>query len=120
MHPFPQIPHVTAQVSVRQALIAMTQNPIGACCVIDEWNKLTGIITDGDIRRMIQHTENLHGITAGQIASVNPRKILHNCRLGDAIELMESGKSQVNVLPVVDEENHLLGIIRIHDAWGSK
>jgi arabinose-5-phosphate isomerase len=118
MHPFPKIPHATLQTPIRMVLVAMTENPLGACCIVDGENKLVGIITDGDIRRLIQKTENLQGIQADAIAVQTPRKILATDRLGDAIALMESGPFQVNVLPVVDESDHLLGILRLHDAYG--
>ncbi|MDR2436342.1 MAG: KpsF/GutQ family sugar-phosphate isomerase [Puniceicoccales bacterium] len=118
MHLFPRVPHVTLDAAIRTVLIAMTENPLGACCVVDEKDELLGIITDGDIRRLIRKTENLQGIRAYDIACTNPRKILPSASLGDAIALMESGPSQVGVLPVVDEHNCLLGLLRLHDAYG--
>ncbi|MDR2677606.1 MAG: KpsF/GutQ family sugar-phosphate isomerase [Puniceicoccales bacterium] len=118
MHPFPRIPHVSPDAPVRTALIAMTENPLGVCCVVAGENRLFGTITDGDIRRLIQKTENLQGIRARDVACVHPRKILPSATLGDAIALMELGPSQVGVLPVVDECDQLLGILRLHDAYG--
>jgi arabinose-5-phosphate isomerase len=118
MHPFPRIPHVPPDAAIRTALIAMTENPLGVCCVIAEGNRLLGIITDGDIRRLIQKTENLQGIRARDVACTHPRKISPTATLGDAIALMESGPSQVGVLPVVDESDQLLGVLRLHDAYG--
>ncbi|MDR0727297.1 MAG: KpsF/GutQ family sugar-phosphate isomerase [Puniceicoccales bacterium] len=118
MHPFPQVPHVSPDAAIRMALIAMTENPLGACCVVGEKNELLGIITDGDIRRLIRKTENLQGIRACDVAYAHPRKILPSASLGDAIALMESGPSQVGILPVVDEHGRLLGLLRLHDAYG--
>jgi arabinose-5-phosphate isomerase len=118
MHPFPRIPHVQPDAAIRAALIAMTENPLGVCCVVTGENELFGIITDGDIRRLVQRTENLQGIRARDVACTHPRKILPTATLGDAIALMESGPAQVGVLPVVDEYDHLLGILRLHDAYG--
>ncbi|MDR1456647.1 MAG: KpsF/GutQ family sugar-phosphate isomerase [Puniceicoccales bacterium] len=118
MHHFPNLPHVPPDASVRIVLLAMTENPLGACCIVGEENNLLGIITDGDIRRLIQRTENLQGFSAQDIACHIPRKILPSATLGDAIAIMEMGPSQVGVLPVVDECNHLLGLLRLHDAYG--
>lgn len=104
---------------VRQIAIAMTEKPVGACCITDGAGRLLGIITEGDIRRLFQRTETFHGICAEEIMTKNPRTILASQRLGEAIEMMEGRQSPVYVLPVVDGDNHIQGLLRLHDAYDS-
>ncbi|MDR1438025.1 MAG: KpsF/GutQ family sugar-phosphate isomerase [Puniceicoccales bacterium] len=117
MQPMPAIPHATPATPIREVLVRMTKNSLGACCIVDGEMRLCGIITDGDIRRLIQETENLRGIAAEDIMCREPRKIHSESQLGDAIRLMESGKTQVNVLPVLGNGNRLAGLLRLHDAY---
>ncbi|MDR2577065.1 MAG: CBS domain-containing protein, partial [Puniceicoccales bacterium] len=121
MHPIGAVAIASPETPIRDVLVRMTERPLGACCVVDEKNYLTGIITDGDIRRLVQKTENLRGIRACDVCHSAPRTIAAQCKLGAAIAAMESGPRQVSVLPVVDGDGLLLGLIRLHDtSFGKK
>lgn len=117
MQPLDNVPQARLETSIRDVVISLTEHPVGGCCVVDDAGKLLGIITDGDIRRLIQKTDNLHGICAQEIYHPAPRTISKNAILGDAIGVMESGDSQVYVLPVVADNNRLVGLLRLHDAY---
>jgi arabinose-5-phosphate isomerase len=119
-HPLDRIALGTLQTPIREVVIAMTERPFGACCIVDGENYLLGIITDGDVRRLIRRTEDLRGITAGDICGRSPRTISPDATLAAAVSAMESGPSQVGILPVVDADRRLLGLIRLHDALGGE
>ena len=108
---------VPAGVSVRELVIEMTKYPLGAACVVDKAGRLRGIVTDGDIRRMLQTVVNLDSLKCLDIMTKSPVCISPEASLGDAVHLMEARKSRLSVLPVVDGDNKCLGIIRIHDIY---
>ncbi|OHE73835.1 MAG: KpsF/GutQ family protein [Verrucomicrobia bacterium GWC2_42_7] len=117
MHPAKDIPCVDPEMSLREVVIRMTQNPLGAACVIDASSHLLGIITDGDIRRSLQKTEDFFKLKAREIMTLNPTAVSPDAKLGEAIRLMEDRPRQIMVLPVVDSAHTLLGLIRLHDAY---
>jgi arabinose-5-phosphate isomerase len=117
MHPVERVAVASPEASIRDVVAAMTRKPLGACCIVGEGRRLIGIITDGDIRRYVQHTEGLGEISARDILCASPRCIRGEDSLGQAVFAMESGQSQVGVLPVVDDSQTLLGLLRLHDAY---
>jgi arabinose-5-phosphate isomerase len=117
MHPLDRMAVQESTAPIRMVIIAMTERPLGACCIVDSSGKLVGIVTDGDIRRLIQRTENLAGISAADVLCPNPRTIAPTARLGQALEIMEFGPRQVAILPVVNCDGHLRGLVRLHDVY---
>jgi len=123
MHPLPRVAGVPAEAPLRELVIAMTEYPLGAALVLEkkgENHRLLGIITDGDIRRLLREGRDIDRATAGQIMSRHFRFIAPDRSLGEAVSLMEEGDSQVHVLPVIAGEpgdNTALGLLRLHDAY---
>ncbi|MDR3143826.1 MAG: KpsF/GutQ family sugar-phosphate isomerase [Puniceicoccales bacterium] len=120
MHPLKAVAHGRRDSSLRHVVIAMTERPLGAALILDGVERLIGLITDGDIRRFLQEGQDIDRTTAEQIMCRHFRFIGPECSLGEAIDLMEEGPSQVQVLPVLsrDGENHeVLGLLRLHDAY---
>ena len=107
---------VKANSSAKELIIGMTSFPLGAACVVDEKENLLGIITDGDLRRVLLKTENFHQLKAKDLMTKNPISISPNDLIEDALELMENRKSQISVLPVV-EKKKVIGLLRIHDIY---
>lgn len=105
--------------SIRQVVISLTTYPLGAAVVLDEHQSLLGIITDGDIRRAFQKEKFILDIAAGDIMTSNPIIVSPHAKLKYALDLMENRKSQISVLPVVDESNQFLGLLRLHDIYQS-
>jgi arabinose-5-phosphate isomerase len=119
MHPLAKVACVQGNSPLRHIVVAMTEFPLGAAFVLKERQQLIGIITDGDIRRLLQEEHNIDKVTANDIMSHNFRFIKPECSLGEAIGLMEEGASQINILPVISgdlENNTALGLIRLHDV----
>lgn len=103
--------------TVKEVVVAMTRHPLGAACVVTKDGKLQGIITDGDLRRALQTHDDIRALRAAEIMTPSPIAVRLHTRLKDALALMENRPSQISVLPVVDEGNHWLGLIRIHDIY---
>ncbi len=105
------------ETSIRQVVIEMTKKPIGAACVVSEDGSLLGILTDGDLRRMLQTVTDIDAQTCGEIMTKKPVCIMPEAHLSEAANLMENRKSKISVLPVVDAERRLQGLIRLHDVY---
>ena len=82
---------------------------------MDEKRQLLGIIVEGDIRRHLTVANNFLDLPVKQVMNPNPKLILSDALAFDALKLMEDKARLVYVLPVVDDQNKLQGIIRLHD-----
>jgi arabinose-5-phosphate isomerase len=117
MHPLDKIAHVKPSASLKDVVIAMTQFPLGAACILDERKRLVGIITDGDVRRAFQQYDDIRFLTAEQVMVSKPATIVPDASLALAADRMEKRASQISVLPVVDADQRCLGLLRIHDIY---
>jgi len=107
------VPVVDRNVPIRDAILEMTTKRLGATCVVDNAKKLLGIITDGDLRRLLQKTTDLTHLTAEMMMTKNPKTIIRNMLAAVALQEMEAHK--ITQLIVVDEENKPVGMIHLHD-----
>jgi arabinose-5-phosphate isomerase len=118
MHRGSAVAWVREDESFRAAVIAMTQHPLGAACVINEKRKLLGIVTDGDIRRALHEHEDIRPLTVKDVMTKNPITIDTEAPLREALQVMEDRPSQIAVLPVQDHcTGQCLGLIRLHDIY---
>jgi arabinose-5-phosphate isomerase len=108
-----QRPVVKKDVAFKDIIIEISKGRLGATVVLDESNKITGIITDGDIRRLLEKTDDIKGLSAADISISNPKQILNSALAVEALEKMNA--SSINQLVVVDKENNYLGFIHLHD-----
>ncbi len=105
---------VSADASMDEVVIVSTQKKLGAVLVV-EGPKLLGIITDGDLRRALQHREKFFSFKAADIMTRDPVTVTTETLAKNAIDLMENRPSQISVLPVLDMAGNWHGIIRLHD-----
>jgi arabinose-5-phosphate isomerase len=118
MHRNDAVAWVKPETTLRQVIIAMSERPLGAACVVDENFLLLGIITDGDLRRVLLTHEDIRELRAAECMTRQPITTTPEATLKEATRLMEDRPSQVSVLPVVDARNQCcLGLIRIHDIY---
>jgi arabinose-5-phosphate isomerase len=104
-------PQVNETTSIKDVIIEISEKMLGVTAVIKD-NKIIGIITDGDLRRMLSNSEDFSNLRAMDIMSKNPKRILSNAMAVDAMELMESnGISQL----LVEEEGMYAGVVHLHD-----
>jgi arabinose-5-phosphate isomerase len=112
MHGFGELPLVSADTPMQDALLVMTEKRWGIVGVTDTEGRLTGAITDGDLRR---HIDGLMGRTAGQVMTPGPKKTVPPSMLAsEALALMSDPPPAVTVLFVVDAGKPV-GILHIHD-----
>jgi arabinose-5-phosphate isomerase len=95
----------------------MTRRPLGAACVVGADGGLTGLITDGDLRRALTNHDDIRGLCAADVMTMRPVTISPSASLGAALDLMERRESQISVLAVVDSEGHAAGLLRLHDVF---
>jgi arabinose-5-phosphate isomerase len=96
----------------------MTAKRMGMVITIDEANKVNGIFTDGDLRRLLEKTSNLAGVTIKDATTSTPRTIPPELIAEEAIEMME--KHRINQLVVTDASGSLLGALNLHDLFAAK
>lgn len=113
MHTHQDIPKVTTCISMKDALREMSSKKLGFTCVVDEENKLVGIITDGDLRRLIEKISNIWDLSAGEAMTKNPKTISKTDLAAKAIAIME--KYAITSLVVVDNDKEIEGVIHLHD-----
>lgn len=114
MHPSPNI---TTGIGWLGVVKAISDASLGAVNVVDGEGFLLGIVTDGDLRRMIERTapELLSTLTAEQMMTKSPTTTSPEILAYDALRIMEDRPSQISVLPVVDEKGKASGMLRLHD-----
>lgn len=117
MHAGGEVPWVRPQDSLREVVIAMTQKPLGAACVLGEQGRLAGLITDGDLRRALERYDDIRSLTAADVMTNSPITISPDATLRDALVLMERRPRQLSVLPVVASDGLVLGLLRLHDIY---
>lgn len=117
MHAGDDVARVAATASLRDVIIAMTRKPLGAACVVGPDGALSGFITDGDLRRVLTHHDDIRDLSAADAMTRRPVTIGPDATLGEALETMERRDSQISVLPVVDSAGRALGLLRLHDVF---
>jgi arabinose-5-phosphate isomerase len=109
MHGAADLPLVAPATTMSQALLVMTEKRFGCVGVQDQTGQLSGLITDGDLRR---HMDGLLGLTAGQVMTAKPRTVGPDMLAAEALRLMNEWR--ITVLFVV-ETGKPVGILHIHD-----
>jgi len=117
IHPCERTACVNENTPLKEIVICMTEHPLGAACVLDDENRLSGLITDGDLRRALKNHDDIRALRAGDVMTHLPVNIWPKASLKEALELMESRPAQISVLPVTDDEGRYLGLVRIHDIY---
>ena len=117
MHPVGKVACCEESTNLRNLVIAMTEYPLGAACILRD-GRLLGLITDGDLRRALQEQEDILSLSASALMSTGPVVVAPDVSVGAALRIMEERLSQIAVLPVVDpEDGSLLGLLRLHDIY---
>jgi arabinose-5-phosphate isomerase len=104
-------PFVSPDSSIKNVIVEISEKRLGVAAVIEN-DKVVGIITDGDIRRMLNKTETITGLTAKDIMTVNPKTIKTSDMVVDALNILED--FSITQLVVVDNDQYK-GVIHLHD-----
>ncbi len=105
-------PQVAATDNIKQVIMEMTSKRLGATAVLNADGDMAGIITDGDLRRMLMSGRDIANLTAADIMSVNPKTIDENAMAVNAFHLME--QNHITQL-IVLKDGRYAGVIHIHD-----
>ncbi|MGI8599124.1 MAG: KpsF/GutQ family sugar-phosphate isomerase [Chitinophagaceae bacterium] len=105
-------PVVVADQSVKEVIMEITRNRLGVTAVVNAAQKLIGVVTDGDIRRMLEKTDDIKKIVAKDIMTMNPKTIGSSEMAVTALDMMR--QNSITQLIVVDGEKYV-GVVHLHD-----
>jgi arabinose-5-phosphate isomerase len=111
-----QIPLVTMNTSLRQAVSILNAKNLGAVLIIDDRQRVAGIITDGDVRRMVAREVDLDRQRVADHMTPAPKTIKKELLAADALSIMQ--EHEITILPITDTDGHLAGILHLHDLLG--
>ncbi|MDR1457474.1 MAG: KpsF/GutQ family sugar-phosphate isomerase [Puniceicoccales bacterium] len=122
MSPLPSCAVIKSDSTLCEIVIAMTEFPLGAALVIDRDDILSGLVTEGDIRRSLKEDESFQRIRAKDIMTSSPKYIEADSYVGEALQIMENGPSQISVLPAMAKDTaggkpKVVGLLRLHDTY---
>jgi arabinose-5-phosphate isomerase len=116
MHQGENAPHVLPTTKMPDVIYEMSRKGLGLAAVTEANGKLLGIITDGDLRRVMQkRQENVLALTAADCMTKNPIALARTELAASALRLMEEKK--ITSLLITDPEGKLEGVLHIHDLW---
>jgi arabinose-5-phosphate isomerase len=113
MHTGEEIPAVTENVLLSNALLEMTRKGLGMTAVIDTQKRVVGIFTDGDLRRALDRGIDVHATPIAQIMTINCKTLGPDLLAAEALQMMQ--RHRINALLVVDQAQHLIGALNMHD-----
>lgn len=108
-------PAVLPTATIKEVIVEMTKKRLGTTVVVSNDNKVLGIITDGDLRRMLERENDFTNLIAENIMTANPQKITYNSLATEAMQLLQ----QQNITQlIVEDDGKYFGIIHLHDLIG--
>lgn len=114
MHTGEAIPKIRHQASLREALIEMTQKSLGMTVIVDDQDRIAGVFTDGDLRRLLDHGEvNISTIAIADVMIKHCKTGTPDLLASEVLAMME--KYKINALPIIDGQNCLVGAINFQD-----
>lgn len=113
MHTKGEIPLVDVNTSMKEAILEMTRKRLGMTIVVSPSKEVCGIITDGDLRRLLEKHENVFSFKAGDVMTKNPKTIEKDELAIKALQVMED--FSITSLIVKDENERPIGVVHIHD-----
>jgi len=117
MHRGDEVAWVAPEDTLKHVVIAMSERPLGAACVVSPSGILSGLITDGDVRRALQAHDDIRMLRASDVMTPRPSTLKADALLHEALAFMEDRPSQISVVPVVDDSHRCLGLLRLHDIY---
>lgn len=112
------VPAVAPDTPVLGAVKEISRKGIGMTAVVDADQKLIGIFTEGDLRRLIERVGDIRPLAIRDVMTKNPKSIHPDALAAEAASLMDRGRC--NQLPVVDAEGRLVGALNVHDLMTAK
>jgi arabinose-5-phosphate isomerase len=113
MHTGNKIPIVKTDATVRQAICEISEKKLGATFILEEDQHLLGVFTDGDIRRLLEKNDNPLSRSIAEVMTHAPKTVKSDALAAEAVRLME--ENAITILPVIDEDERIVGVIHLHD-----
>jgi arabinose-5-phosphate isomerase len=110
------VPTAVTSISMQKAVEEMDRHGLGALIIVDENQKLAGIITDGDLRRLIARQQPVFEQPLTTVMTRSPLHAFSQTPVYDALNIME--QHEITVLPIIDRDRRVLGILHLHDILG--
>ncbi|HEY1091773.1 MAG TPA: KpsF/GutQ family sugar-phosphate isomerase [Burkholderiaceae bacterium] len=112
------LPRVAPQAPFLDMMKTMSAKALGAAVVVDADDRVQGIFTDGDLRRLVESGRDLRALSAAEVMKTKPRTVRAEALAVDAADMMEDAR--ITLVLVTDAENHLQGAISINDLMSAK
>ncbi len=112
------IPRVYSDQLVGEAVLEITRKRLGMTTVINDKNKLLGVFTDGDLRRLIENNIDFRTLKVSTVMTSSPKTITANRLATEAVRLMET--SRIGQLAVIDKEGYVVGALNMHDLFSAQ
>ncbi|MEL7061925.1 MAG: KpsF/GutQ family sugar-phosphate isomerase [Acidobacteriota bacterium] len=115
MHRDDALPRVGPETTVREAIFEMSRGKLGITAVVADDGRLLGCLSDGDLRRLLEHDEGALGTPVETVMTRSPQTLDGDRLAPEALRQMEAGR--ITALFVLDPEERLEGIVHLHDLW---
>jgi arabinose-5-phosphate isomerase len=113
MHADEKVPSVPESALISHALLEMTEKKLGMTAIVDADKRVTGIFTDGDLRRMLSRNLDVHKTSIAEVMTPNCAVISADILAAEAMQIME--RKKINALIVVDDQQRAIGALNMHD-----
>ncbi len=113
MHTGEEVPIVKESDSMKEVILEMTSKRFGATSIVNQQGQLTGIFTDGDLRRLVEKSSDIFSLSAKDVVQLNPKIISKEALAARALNLMEF--FNITCLLIIDKERKPVGIVHLHD-----
>jgi arabinose-5-phosphate isomerase len=112
------VPKVGPDAPLTEALLEISQKGMGMTAIVDDAGRPVGVFTDGDLRRLIEKTQDFSKVVIRDVMHANPRRVHPEQLAVDAVAVME--EFRINQMLVVDQDDKLVGALHIHDLTRAK
>ncbi len=112
------LPRISVDASLGEAILEMTRKRMGMTAIEDHNGLLIGILTDGDLRRVLEHASSIRGLSVRTVMTAGPVTIGAQALAAEAVRLME--ERRISVLLVTDAQGRLSGALHLHDLLQAK
>jgi arabinose-5-phosphate isomerase len=115
MHAGDSIPQVAEDAALRDVIYEMSRKGLGMTCVTHADGRLAGLVTDGDLRRLMMRDEDISRRTAAEMMTRHPVTITGDVLAAAALQVMEARR--ITSVPVIGDDRRPVGVLHIHDLW---
>ncbi|MBS9402061.1 KpsF/GutQ family sugar-phosphate isomerase [Halomonas sp. TRM85114] len=117
MHEGSRLPSVPLGSPLRDALLEISRQRLGFTCVVDPDGRLAGVYTDGDLRRTLDHHNDLTGLVVDDVMTTPGKRVSPDTLAAEAVRIMEDNR--ISALAVIDDEERPIGALHMHDLLAS-